>query len=283
MASVLITGVSSGIGHALANLTAGRGWTTTGTVRDATRRPEGLDERVGLELLDLSVPGSATELAARVLADKSCPDVIVNNAGLLIMRPLEETSAEELERIYQVNVFGQLELVRGFLPAMRERGSGTVANVTSLGGRTVFPFFGAYNSTKWALEAASEALWHELKPWGIRVKAIEPGYVATPIWGKALPQASLADIGAGEEDPYAPYIDAMLAFERAIPKRSSAEKAAAEILSVITDNSDRLRYPVAAYARALLVTRRLLGDQLSMRLFHERWMGRSARQGETRT
>lgn len=275
MASILITGVSSGIGHALANLTAQRGWRVIGTVRDATRRPEGLDERVALEFLDLSVPGSATELAARVLASQVCPDVIVNNAGLLIMRPLEETSAEELERIYQVNVFGQLELVRELLPAMRERHSGTVVNVTSLGGRTVFPFFGVYNSTKWALEGASEALWHELKPWGIRVKVIEPGYVATPIWGKALPQAGGAGADADHASPYAPYVDAMLAFERAIPKRSSAEKTAAQILSAITDGSDRLRYPVAAYARALIGIRRLLGDQLSMRLFHGRWMGRN--------
>jgi len=171
--------------------------------------------------------------------------------------------------------------VRGLLPAMRERRSGVVANVTSLGGRTVFPFFGAYNSTKWALEGASEALWHELKPWGIRVKAIEPGYVATPIWDKALPQVDLAGVDAGGGSPYAPYMDAMLTFERAIPKRSSAEKAASEILSAITDDSDRFRYPVAAYARALLGTRRLLGDQLSMRLFHGRWMGHDPREGGT--
>jgi NAD(P)-dependent dehydrogenase (short-subunit alcohol dehydrogenase family) len=277
MPSTLITGVSTGIGRATANLYAERGWQVTGTVRDtAAPRPEGLDARVALEQLDLATHGSASALAARLLASGGCPDVVISNAGSLLFGSLEETSAEDLARIYQVNVFGQLELIQALLPAMRERRSGTIANVTSLGGTLTFPFFGAYNSTKWAFEAISEGLWHELKPFGIRVKAIEPGYVATAIWAKALATPDSAPAERTETGPYAPYKLAMRGFEAQITDRTAPEACAREIAQAIDDQSDRLRYPVAAYARSIVRARRWLGAQTMMRFFHRRWMGPDA-------
>ena len=274
MPHILITGVSTGIGRAVANLCAQRGWLVTGTVRDALKtRPDGLSATVALESLDLSVPGSAGLLAARVLADRGCPDVLLSNAGIVQFGALEDVSSEDLARIFQINLFGQHELIRALLPAMRERGSGTIANVTSLGGTITFPFFGAYNSTKWAFEGLSEGLWHELKPFGIRVKAIEPGFVETAIWSKALPGAG-ADVDGSEE--YRPFLRAMIAFESAIANRTTPEACAVEIARAIDDDSDRLRYPVAAYARAITRARRLLGAQWLMRFFHGRWMGTAA-------
>jgi len=94
--------------------------------------------------------------------------VLVNNAGTLQWGPVECASAEEVGRVFQVNLLGQLELIRGVLPAMRKRGSGVIANVTSLGGTMTFPFFGIYNASKWAMEGLSEGLWHELKPFGVQ-------------------------------------------------------------------------------------------------------------------
>lgn len=276
MPSILITGVSTGIGNACANLYARQGWRVTGTVRDNTRRPDQLDDRVELEQLDLAVPGSAARLATRILTKADCPDVLLSNAGSLLFGALEDVSAEDLARIFQVNVFGQLKLIRGILPAMRERGSGTFANVTSLGGTLTFPFFGAYNSTKWAFEGISEGLWHELKPFGIRVKAIEPGYVQTAIWSKALPPNPAGTAGPYAVGPYAPYQQAMLDFEAQITHRTSPDSCATEIAAAIADESDQLRYPVAAYARPMVRARRWLGGQTLMRIFHPRWMGPSA-------
>jgi len=267
--TILVTGVSSGIGRECANLFAKRGVRVRGTVRDTSKRPEALDDRVGLETLDLALPGSAAELAERVVVRAGCPDVLVNNAGTLKFGALEDVSAEELARIYQINVLGQLELIRGLLPAMRKRGSGTVANVTSLGGTMTFPFFGAYNSTKWALEGASEGLWHELKPFGILVKSIEPGFVQTEIWGKALPKKGSALPGTAA---YWPYMRSMIAFEATIANRTAPKACAVEIAAAIDDKSDRLRYPVAAYARPIVRARRILGGQRMMRFFHKRWM-----------
>jgi NAD(P)-dependent dehydrogenase (short-subunit alcohol dehydrogenase family) len=269
---ILITGVSTGIGRACANLYSRRGWQVTGTVRDASKsRPSGLDAAVALQSLDLAESGSATALAARVLSGRGCPDALLNNAGTVQFGAVEDVSSEELARIFQVNLFGQHELIRALLPAMRERGSGTIVNVTSLGGTVTFPFFGAYNSTKWAFEGLSEGLWHELKPFGIRVKVIEPGFVETAIWGKALPGEG---VDVGGSDAYRPFMRAMLGFEAGIIDRTTPEAAAAEIARAI--DSDRLRYPVAAYARAIVRARRALGAQRIMRFFHPRWMGKDA-------
>ncbi len=273
MSHILITGVSTGIGNACARLFAERGWRVTGTVRDTARISDGWPEGARLEALDLAEPGSAAALAVRVLAADGCPDVVLNNAGVLQFGPTEEISAEELRTLYQVNVFGQLELIQALAPAMRERGSGTIANVTSLGGRIVFPFFAGYNSTKWALEGLSEGLWHELQPFGVRVKVIEPGFVETAIWGKVLPDS---DEGLPGSEVYRPYVKAMRSFEASITDRTTPEACAAEIFDVITDDSDRLRYPVAAYARAIVAGRRWAGDQREMRFFHERWMGKDS-------
>lgn len=269
MALILITGVSSGIGRASAELFVQRGWHVVGTVRDPERASQqDPPADVILEALDLEKPGSAADLARRVLEAHGCPNVLLNNAGMLEFGPLEAASGEDLEHIYQVNVFGQLELIRGLLPAMRERGSGTIANVTSLGGTMVFPFFGAYNSTKWAMEGVCEGLWHELKPFGIRVKAIEPGYVDTAIWSKALPGEG-QPLGAPE--PYRPYMRSMLDFEKTITNRTSPADAAEEVFGAVTDPSDRLRYPIAAYARPIVRARRLFGAQTMMRFFHSRF------------
>jgi NAD(P)-dependent dehydrogenase (short-subunit alcohol dehydrogenase family) len=276
--SILITGVSSGIGCACANLYVDRRWSVIGSVRDTSQRPVGLDDRVALESLDLAVPGSAEALAARVLAASGCPDVLLSNAGIVQFGAIEDVSTEQLERIYQINLFGQLELIRSLLPAMRERRSGVIANVTSLGGTMTFPFFGAYNSSKWAFEGISEGLWHELKPFGIQVKAIEPGFVETAIWNKALPdeRADTPESELSGTESYRAYLRAMLQFEAGIIDRTPPESTAIEIANAIADTSDRLRYPVAAYARPLVRARRVLGGQRIMRFFHSRWMGPDA-------
>lgn len=273
MPSILITGVSSGIGKGCALRFLDAGWDVIGTVRDPEASRAKLPAGIALEQLDLAEKGSAADLGREVIERYGCPDVVLNNAGSLQFGPLEAIDAEALEALYQVNVFGPMELVRSVVPAMRERGSGTIVNVTSLGGRLVFPFFAAYNSTKWALEGLSEGLWHELQPFGIKVKAIEPGFVETAIWGKVLPPSGEPVEGPA---PYRPFMEEMRNFEGSITDRTSPDKAAEEIFSAVMDDSDKLRYPVAAYAKPMIAARRALGDRVTMRFFHGRWMGDDA-------
>jgi len=270
VSTVLITGVSSGIGKATAIKFAEEGWRVIGTVRDVSKeRDVRWPGEVTLEAFDLDCEGCGRTFAERVLERHGCPDVLINNAGMLQFGPIEEIGPEEMQRLFRVNVFEQVGLAYGLVPAMRLRGSGLIVNVTSLGGRMTFPFFAGYNATKHALEGLSEGMWHELKPFGIRVKAVEPGFVETSIWSKVLGGDAPAKPG-----PYGTYMEAMERFEATISNRTPSSKAADEIWRAVNDGSDRLRYPIAAYARPILAARRVLGDRFMMRFFHTRWMGR---------
>lgn len=266
MPSILITGVSSGLGRALALRAHAEGWTVYGTTRDNVPNVAEFPSGITLLRLELRFPHAISTFTERFLADHGAPDVLVNNAGAALYGAVEEVDSEALRTAFQVNVFSAVELATGMLPAMRLRGSGVIVNVTSLGGRTVFPFFTTYNATKHALEAFSEGLWHEVKPFGIKVKAIEPGYIATPIY-------DVMKQSAKPTGPYAQAVELMNEFSAGVKKRSTPEETAEEVWRAIMDPSDRLRYPVAAYARPLLALRRLLGDRAYMKFFHRRWVG----------
>jgi NAD(P)-dependent dehydrogenase (short-subunit alcohol dehydrogenase family) len=263
--SILITGVSSGLGKALASHASREGWRVFGTTRDD--RPSGehdLPDGVTLVRLELRFPHAVSTFSERFLAEFGAPDVLVNNAARAVYGPAEELSAESLAELFQVNVLSPIGLINAMLPAMRTRGSGTIVNVTSLGGKMTFPFFTAYNATKHALEGFSEGLWHELRPLGIRVKIVEPGFVDTPIY--RVMEAQRQPTG-----PYAEGLRAINALQAGIRKRTSPEEAAAAVWKAILDPSRRLRYPVAAHARSLLRLRRLLGDEAFIRALHARW------------
>lgn len=264
MPSILITGVSSGIGRALALRAHAAGWQVSGTTRENTTAEEsGLPAGITVYRFEPHFPHAVSAFAQRVLADSGAPDVLVHNPGSVLHGPLEEASAEELRDLFQMNVLAAVELTTALLPAMRQRGSGTIVNVSSVGGRFPLPFFTASNATQHALEALSEGLWHELKPFGIRVKVIELGLV------EAAAEISLPH--AEPAGPYAPYLSAMDAFLEGATKRTSPEDAADEVWAAIMDPSSRLRYPVGAYARRLLRARALFGGAF-MRFMHGRWM-----------
>ena len=291
MPFIIITGVSTGIGRAAAARFAQAGWRVVGTIRAPATSPgssevlpagmRAVSEKAGaalpaevtLEMLDLADPVSVAAFASRVLTVHGVPDVLVNNAGTLHFGSVEDTDPATMRQVFEVNVFNQVALIDAFLPGMRERGSGLIVNVSSLGGRLTFPFFATYNASKHALEGFSEGLWHELQPFGIRVKVVEPGYVATPIYGKA---GVTSEGAAAASEPYRRFEAAMVAFERTIKRRSTPEEAAEDLWRAVDDSSDRLRYPIAAYARTLLRARRWLGEMRVMRVMHRRWMGEAA-------
>lgn len=170
---VLITGGSAGIGQAACRVFASRGWQVVTTSRSGTG--EGDYQWLPLDLNDSD---SIAVCAEAVLAE-GVPDVVVHNAGYGLIAPIETADMQAMRDQFQANYFGTLDLAQRLLPAMRERGSGTQAAVTSIGGRMAFPFFGHYNATKHALEAAFEALHHELRHSDLQVKIIEPGFTQT--------------------------------------------------------------------------------------------------------
>jgi short-subunit dehydrogenase len=182
---ILITGATAGIGRTTALHLAKEGHHVIATGRKQAQlkslKTEARDTKLDTLTLDVT---SAESIAAAVSAVDALTggrgiDVLVNNAGFGVLGPTSEISDAEMRRQYETNVFGLMNVTRAFLPKMRDRRSGRIVNVSSVGGRITLPYFGVYNSTKYALESLSDALRYELRPFGIDVSLIEPGVIRT--------------------------------------------------------------------------------------------------------
>ncbi|MFF0160578.1 oxidoreductase [Streptomyces sp. NPDC005263] len=183
----LVTGASSGFGRAIAEAAVAAGDTVVATAR----RTESLDDlvaaypdRVDAVSLDVTDGARIDAVAADILARYGRVDVLVNNAGRTQVGAFEETTDQELRDLFEVHVFGPARLTRALLPQMRERGSGAVVNISSLGGQLSFAGFSAYSATKAALEQLSEGLADEVAPFGVKVLIVEPGAFRTNLFGK---------------------------------------------------------------------------------------------------
>ncbi|MEV8595933.1 oxidoreductase [Streptomyces sp. NPDC052012] len=181
----LITGASSGFGRAIAEAALADGDVVVG----AARRPEALDDLVAahpdqVEALRLDVADTAAaEAAVRDVVERyGRIDVLVNNAGRTHVGAFEETTEAELRDLFDVHVFGPAALTRAVLPHMRERRSGAIVQMSSMGGQMSFAGFGAYSATKFALEGMSEALADEVRDFGIKVLIVEPGSFRTGLF-----------------------------------------------------------------------------------------------------
>lgn len=177
----LITGAARGFGALVAERALAKGDIVVATARDPRKVTERLGEHDNLLVLPLDV---TNEDQARAAADQAVErfsriDVLLNNAGYGLLGAVEEASAEEIEALYQTNVFGLLKVTRAVLPHMRAARSGHVINISSIGGIVAFPGWGVYGSTKFAVEGLSEGLSIELAPLGIKVTVIEPGFFRT--------------------------------------------------------------------------------------------------------
>ncbi|MFF5103328.1 oxidoreductase [Streptomyces sp. NPDC000134] len=182
----LVTGASSGFGRAIAEAAVAAGDTVIGTAR----RPEALadlvaahPDRVEAVRLDVTDGELIDAVAADVLSRYGRVDVLVNNAGRTQVGAFEETTDQELRDLFELHVFGPARLTRALLPQMRERGSGSVVNISSFGGQLSFAGFSAYSATKAALEQLSEGLADEVAPFGVKVLIVEPGAFRTNLFG----------------------------------------------------------------------------------------------------
>ena len=174
--TVLITGCSTGIGRATAERLARKGYTVYATAR---RRDSIADlEGAGCRLLELDVTDEESMRSA-VAAVEGPVDVLVNNAGYSQNGALETLDLDDVRRQFETNVFGLLRMCQLVLPGMRERRSGTIVNIGSMGGRLTFPGGGIYHATKYAVEAISDVLRFEVKGFGVDVVLIEPGLIKT--------------------------------------------------------------------------------------------------------
>jgi NAD(P)-dependent dehydrogenase (short-subunit alcohol dehydrogenase family) len=176
-----ITGASRGFGVLMAKDALARGDSVVATARNPQSVTDALGAHPNLLALRLDVTQEAAAvLAARAAVDRfGRIDVLVNNAGYGLLGAVEEASDAEVRALYDTNVFGLLNVTRAVLPYMRKQGSGHVMNMSSVGGYTAHAGWGVYGSTKFAVEGISEAMAEEVRPLGIHVTVVEPGYFRT--------------------------------------------------------------------------------------------------------
>jgi NAD(P)-dependent dehydrogenase (short-subunit alcohol dehydrogenase family) len=251
MARVLITGCSTGFGRATAVELTKRGYEVLATAR----RPETLEDLDVTEKLRLDVDDD-TSVAEAVKAAGQI-DALVNNAGFGITGPVEHVPLPELRRMFETNVVGALRMIQAVLPQMRERGSGTIVNVTSLAGLVTPPNGGAYSATKHALEALSEALHYEVGHFGIRVALVEPGFFETEFQGKE-PRYGLDEPPYDELDRQWQEAFGKLQGEGPAP---GAEVVAQVIADAIEGTEPKLRWPIGADADMVLAARSTMDDE----------------------
>jgi NAD(P)-dependent dehydrogenase (short-subunit alcohol dehydrogenase family) len=183
-----ITGVSTGFGKHLAELALAQGDKVAATFRQQAQADEFTQKAgangIGL-VADVADEAAVKKAVADAIAKLDYLDVVVNNAGYGSMGPIEEVPEEEVQRQFDINVFGPLRVLRAVLPHLRERKSGHILNITSIGGLRTFPGVGIYNASKFALEAIGESLEQQVKPLGIKVTNVEPSGFRTDWAGRS--------------------------------------------------------------------------------------------------
>lgn len=262
--TVLITGCSSGIGRATAVRLAEGGWTVYATARN----PGSIEDLAesGCRLLGLDVCDEASMRAAVAAVEEAegAVGVLVNNAGYSQGGPVEEVPLDEVRRQFETNVFGLVRMCQLVLPGMRRQRWGKIVNLSSMGGRLTFPGGGYYHATKYAVEALSDALRFEVRPFGVDVVLIEPGPIKTEFVGTAVDTIGTAGADGG---PYAEFNAALAervrsAYEGSMARFAAEPDAVArKIERAITARRPRSRYLVTAAARILLSQRRLMPDR----------------------
>lgn len=261
--AVLVTGCSTGIGRATAELFAKEGWTTYATAR----KPETLRdlEDAGCRTLALDVNDEASMAAAvaQVEAEEGAIGVLVNNAGFSLTGPIEEVPMDEVRRQFDTNVFGLVRMCQLALPKMREQGWGRIVNISSMGGKLTFPGMGFYHGTKYAVEAISDALRFEVRPFGVKVVLVEPGLIKT-----AFGETATGHLGgmADPDGPYVHFVDAVGkrvegSYEGAMGRLAVGPEAVGKVIvRAASTERPRARYVVTAGAKAMHATKVLLPD-----------------------
>ncbi len=266
--AVVITGASTGIGEACALRLDRHGWRVFAGVRkeaDGERLKQQSSDRLApitVDVTDQASIQSAAEVVAGAVGEAGLAG-LVNNAGITVPGPIEFLPIEELRRQLEVNTIGQIAVTQVFLALIR-KGHGRIVNMGSIGGRMATPFIGAYCASKFAMEALTDSLRQELRPWDIGVSIVEPGSIATPIWekGRAAGDELEERLPQAARDLYG---DAIEAFRRAVDKRADAgippDEVAKAVEHALTAKRPKTRYLVGMDARLPAVLAKVVPDR----------------------
>ncbi|MCX7920585.1 MAG: SDR family oxidoreductase [Clostridia bacterium] len=258
--TVLITGASTGIGKETALYFHENGWNVIATMRNPERRKTELHNKKDIDLIHLDVLDSTSiQNAINFAINKYGKiDVLVNNAGYALVGPFEVSSREQIEKQFQTNVFGLMDVMREVIPVFKKQKEGVIVNLASIGGRTAFPLYSSYNSTKWALEGFSESVHYELKPFNIKVKVIEPGLIKTDFYDRSAD--NVAKEAMGDYNSFAER--ALKNMNESAAQGSHPRVVAKTVFKAANDRSWKLRYSTGKNAAMILTMRKLLPDRV---------------------
>jgi len=277
--AVVITGASTGIGQACALRLDRLGMRVFAGVRreiDAERLRGAASARLTPLMIDVTDTESIRSAAAIVEAETAGTGLagLVNNAGIAIAGPLEYMPIDQLRRQLDVNLVGHVAVTQAFLPMLR-RARGRIVNIGSIGGRMATPLMGPYNASKFAMEAITDSLRGELRPWRMSVSIVEPGAIATPLWerGTAIADEMERDLPPEGRQRYG---RAIAAVRQAAEKMASAaippDEVAKAVAHALLSRHPKTRYVVGRDARVQAVLAKVVPDRLQDRL-KERIMG----------
>jgi len=244
--TAIVTGASGGIGRASAEALVRAGFTVFGTSRKASNGPDG----VTMLACDVTDGEAVAALVTTVLSKTGRIDVLVNNAGIGMLGGAEEFSIEQVQALFDVNLFGVIRMTNAVLPSMRQRGEGRIINIGSILGLVPAPYSAHYSAVKHALEGYSESLDHEVRAFNIRVSVIEPAFVRTVFDQNGIEPDSLLR----EYDQARAGFKALLA--DVMPKADLPEVVAEVVVRAATDARPRRRYTAGKAARQVSLLRR---------------------------
>jgi short-subunit dehydrogenase len=258
---ILITGASSGIGKETAKLFQTKNWKVAATMR-VPEKAEDLQKIADIECfrLDVTDIDSIKSAINDTIEKFGRIDAVVNNAGYGLIGAFEAATQEQIEKQFQTNVFGLMNVCREILPYFRKQKRGTIVNVASVGGRITFPLYSLYHATKWAVEGFSESLQYEVEPFGIKIKIIEPGPIKTDFYDRSQDLTRKEGLTA-----YDLFIDKALPnMQKAGADAPDGSIVAQTIYEAVTDGTKKMRYSVNT--KGILTARKFLPDSLFFRI-----------------
>ena len=269
---VLVTGASRGLGRETALTLAAYGFRVWAGIRDERGRENVLSEarRRGVELrtvrLDVTDRSSVADAVTAVVEESGQLYGLVNNAGITVRGYFEDLSDDEIRRIFEVNMFGTMNVTRCALPLMRAAGRGRIVMMSSIAARVGSMSLTAYTASKFALEGFSESLFLEVRPLGIQVVMIEPGIVKTDIWDQ------IRGVAARAQESQGPYYEWLRRVEKESEalvnsSRITTSQVAHAVRRALTAARPRLRYTVGRRARLVVALRRYLPGKLFERIY----------------
>lgn len=234
---VLVTGASSGIGKSIAEFLHNKGFTVYGTTRDVSKYPDFGPFK--LIKLDVNQVDQVREAVKEVVDNEGRLDILINNAGVGITGPIEETPYEEILKAFETNFHGPIRMIKEVLPQMRKQGKGTIINITSIAGYMGLPFRGVYSASKGALELITEALRMEVQSFGINITNLAPGDFATNIASGRYHAPVI------EDSPYREvYQDSLDLMNAHVDSGQDPIMVARKIYAIIQSNRPKVHYRV---------------------------------------